>query len=133
MTDQGRSRTDTLVLDMPLRVHPRTPTDARHAADEVLGSVASSTRQCFLLLVTELVTNAVVHGRPPFSMRMLENHERLRIEVADTAARHPVVRDPEPHEPTGRGMVLVAAMADDWGVQDVPTGPGKVVWAELRR
>lgn len=84
------------------------------------------------LLSSELVTNALLHtGQGAVFDAALTADLRLRIEVQDGAARLPGRRrDPEAEYATsGRGLVLVEALADSWGVQ--LRGDGKVTWFEL--
>ncbi|MFF5988901.1 ATP-binding protein [Prauserella flavalba] len=131
MTERtGRRPPDTLLLDLRLRADDNAPSEARHATDGALGAVADGVRQSVLLIVTELVTNAVVHARSASSLRVLAGGGHVRVEVADSAREPPVVRSPSPRQPHGRGMLLISAMADEWGVRH--TDDGKVVWAELR-
>lgn len=82
------------------------------------------------LIVSELITNALnaQSGRTDLVLSV-RDHE-VRIEVRDDAAGAPVVRTPDVTEGHGRGLRIVAALADRWGVE--PDGPGKRVWAELR-
>ncbi|WP_246192549.1 ATP-binding protein [Kitasatospora atroaurantiaca] len=82
------------------------------------------------LLASELVTNALVHtGRGAVFDAVLTPEQRLRIEVQDGAARLPGRRTPAEYATSGRGLLLVEALADDWGVQ--LRGDGKVTWFEL--
>ncbi|MET9400074.1 ATP-binding protein [Kitasatospora sp. NPDC002965] len=84
------------------------------------------------LLSSELVTNALQHtSQGAVFDAVLTADLRLRIEVQDAAARLPGRRrDPEAEYATsGRGLVLVEALADSWGVQ--LRGDGKVTWFEL--
>lgn len=103
------------------------------------GSRASDT---VTLVVAELAANAVLHGRVPgrdFELRLTYDRSAglVRVEVSDThpARPQPPEAAPEPApEPAadaegGRGLLLVAAVADRWGVAE-RTGPGKTVWAE---
>ncbi|MFG3249510.1 ATP-binding protein [Streptomyces sp. NPDC048187] len=90
------------------------------------------------LITAELCANAVTHGRVPgrdFHVRLAAERdgERLRLEVSDTRVeRRPVIVSPaEPDSECGRGLLLVASLADDWGVTDRRGGPGKTVWATL--
>ncbi|MER7777166.1 ATP-binding protein [Streptomyces sp. NPDC096191] len=96
------------------------------------------------LIVAELAANAVTHGRVPcrdFELRLIHApHVHLHIEVSDTRAeRRPPARGatpaPSPLDETGRGLLLVDALADHWEVVDrVSRGvalPGKTVRAEL--
>lgn len=88
-------------------------------------------------VVAELASNAVLHGRVPGSDYRLtltvENRTRVRVEVTDTrgealpsSGRVPPPDDAE----SGRGLLLVEALADAWGVEAGPP-PRKTVWAEL--
>ncbi|MFI9629494.1 ATP-binding protein [Streptomyces sp. NPDC052042] len=89
-----------------------------------------------LLCVSELATNALVHGVPPgrgYLVRLLlrEGGAALRVEVHDSGDGEPVVREPGagPEGESGRGLLIVAAMADRWGVGE--RNPGKIVWCEF--
>ena len=81
------------------------------------------------LIISELVTNALLHGEPPVRVRVHAG-EVVRIEVRDTGRSAPIVLPRNTDAMTGRGLALVAALASSWGVDGDPTG-GKVVWAEL--
>ncbi|MFE9836512.1 SpoIIE family protein phosphatase [Streptomyces sp. NPDC005551] len=83
-----------------------------------------------LLVVSELVTNALVHtdGQVRLDLTLINN--RLRITVADTSPRTPVKPTSIGWEATGgRGMLLVEAMSASWGT--VPASGGKQVWSEI--
>ncbi len=85
-----------------------------------------------VLLVSELVTNAVRHARTELSdmwLRLEIDGDWLRIEVEDGDPRHPQPRTLTGPEESGLGFVLVDALADKWGVYETSTG--KAVWAEL--
>src|SRR6185437_2553275 len=71
------------------------------------------------LLVSELVTNAVLHAERTW----------LRIEVQDADRHWPEPRIPGRHDESGFGFILVDALASNWGVRE--TEAGKAVWAEL--
>ncbi|MEW1656072.1 MULTISPECIES: ATP-binding protein [unclassified Streptomyces] len=81
-----------------------------------------------VLLVSELITNALLHteGGAVVTARVTD---RLRVEVRDFAARRPEPRAPSAGGTSGRGLTLVRALADAWGVR--PEGVGKCVWFEL--
>lgn len=82
------------------------------------------------LLASELVTNALVHtDRGAVLDAVLTPEQRLRIEVLDGTARLPGRRTPSEYATSGRGLLLVEALADAWGVQ--LRGDGKVTWFEL--
>jgi anti-sigma regulatory factor (Ser/Thr protein kinase) len=89
------------------------------------------------LIAAELSANAVRHGHIPgrdFHVQLTLAEGTFRIEVTDTRAeRQPPSTPPTPDSTSesGRGLLLVAALADDWGVTPRPAAPGKTVWAEL--
>jgi serine/threonine-protein kinase RsbW len=85
-----------------------------------------------VLLVSELVTNAVLHAKTPAAilrLRLETAEGFLRIEVQDADPSWPQPRTPAGMDESGFGLMLVDALADKWGVRDTP--PGKTVWAEL--
>ncbi|MEZ0493792.1 SpoIIE family protein phosphatase [Kineococcus sp. TBRC 1896] len=83
------------------------------------------------LVLSELVTNALVHtaGDAGLTLRFDGAERRLRIAVGDSSTRSPRERDAPPDALGGRGLAIVDAVADAWGV-DV-TADGKTVWADL--
>ncbi|MGI5427160.1 ATP-binding protein [Streptomyces sp. CA-179760] len=85
-------------------------------------------------LVAELAANAATHGRLPgrdFRLVLEARCETLRIEVTDTRGEDlPRHRPPALTAESGRGLLLVEALADRWGVRLGPV-PRKTVWAEL--
>jgi anti-sigma regulatory factor (Ser/Thr protein kinase) len=84
------------------------------------------------LIVTELVANAVRHGSRPGKqvfVRLDVNAARLRIDVHDASSRQPTVRKVDALEEHGRGLLVVQALAQEWGFGPRPLGIGKVVWA----
>lgn len=85
-----------------------------------------------LLCVSELTTNALVHGVPPgrgFLLRAIPYENAVRVEVHDSGDGAPAVPPATQDAEGGRGLLLVAALADKWGVGE--RDPGKVVWCEL--
>ncbi|MFI1562485.1 ATP-binding protein [Streptomyces sp. NPDC020490] len=85
-------------------------------------------------VVAELANNAATHGRVPGRSFRLTLHVAggtLRIEVTDTRGDHcPVLREPGAGAESGRGLLLVDALADRWGVTE-GRFPRKTVWAEI--
>jgi Histidine kinase-like ATPase domain len=81
------------------------------------------------LLVTELVTNAVLHARTVIQVCLRKLENSVRLEVHDGSPARPSLRYHGPEATTGRGMAMVALLAESWGV-DV-AGEGKSVWAHL--
>lgn len=82
-----------------------------------------------VLLASELVGNAVVHGRSSVELRMALLARVLRIEVYDEDARLPSPSVPNPEAIGGRGLQIVATLSRSWGADPVPGG--KRVWCEL--
>jgi hypothetical protein len=95
--------------------------------------------ETLILLVSELVTNAVVHtGRPAVLRLSLPGpaapatpSATVRVEVADTSSRAPVPRCAGGDATGGRGLALVDCLADRWGWS--PEDAGKSIWCELDR
>ncbi|MFJ8544787.1 ATP-binding protein [Streptomyces sp. NPDC093586] len=87
-----------------------------------------------LLCVSELATNALLHGVPPgrgFLLRLLPYADGVRVEVHDSGDGVPAVPltpGVSQESEGGRGLLLVAELADKWGVGE--RAPGKVVWFE---
>jgi anti-sigma regulatory factor (Ser/Thr protein kinase) len=104
---------------------------ARRAARGWLaGSEMSSARFDDLqLVISELVTNAVIHARTPLRLVVHLDGQRVLTEVFDADSRLPRPTEvPGPHG--GRGLMLVDRLSDRWGCE--PSSDGKRVWAELR-
>ena len=83
------------------------------------------------LVVTELVTNAVLHGLPPIRLRVRGRRDRVRVEVSDAGAAMPLKIRGTPDGMTGRGLAVVDSLTNAWGVD--PDAGGKLVWADLGR
>jgi anti-sigma regulatory factor (Ser/Thr protein kinase) len=84
------------------------------------------------LCVSELATNALVHGVPPgrgFLLRMRYDGTLVRVEVHDSGDGQPRLDARTDEDEGGRGLLLVAALSDKWGVRQ--RDPGKVVWCEF--
>jgi anti-sigma regulatory factor (Ser/Thr protein kinase) len=82
-----------------------------------------------LLVVSELVTNAVRAGCSSADLSIEIDVEGVRVGVTDDGPGLPVVRLADPEDEHGRGMFLISAVASDWGVR--ATERGKEVWAAL--
>lgn len=84
-----------------------------------------------LLIVSELVTNAVRHATPPITIEVAcRAPEGLSVRVSDGSPLLPSGRPTTSHDESGRGMALVDLLSAEWGVE--PAEPGKAVWFHLR-
>ena len=83
-----------------------------------------------VLLTSELVTNAIMHGRSEARLRVHATRAGVRVEVGDDNDRAPVLQPRDDDALTGRGLSLLELTATTWGVQEAPVG--KVVWFFLR-
>jgi anti-sigma regulatory factor (Ser/Thr protein kinase) len=108
---------------------PPVPLSARRARDVVRAIVGSQDDGRVALVTSELVTNAVVHAHTAIELTVDVGPDQVMIEVHDEASSPPRGRDVLPHNTGGRGLALVATLADDWGVHPDPVG--KTVWAIL--
>lgn len=84
------------------------------------------------LVFTELISNAVRHGGGLREAQMSNTGEHLRLVAADDDPRSPALRARRADQPGGRGMHLIQALADRWGVDRRHTEIGKRVWVDLR-
>jgi len=112
----------------PLRLEPE-PAAARHARSWVTGILAGwpvEGVETARLLVSELVTNSVLHAGTPIAVAYRPEGARARFEVRDGHAAAPVPKRYAADSPTGRGLRLLASLAEDWGVERGPDG--KTVW-----
>ena len=82
------------------------------------------------LLVSELVTNAIKHGKPPCALSIRFTDAEVEISVEDGDGSMPVLRQRDELAEDGRGFLLVDALAADWGARLV--GSGKATWFTLR-
>ncbi|AZP22885.1 ATP-binding protein [Streptomyces aquilus] len=121
-------------LNLSLPAAPTAVTTARHRAVDAIAEwdvvLDDDVVHTAALVVSELVTNAVRHtatGQVSLHVRILES--ALRIEVCDSSPALPAHRDPDGHSESGRGLFLVAALAERCGAE--PTPVGKRCWAEI--
>jgi anti-sigma regulatory factor (Ser/Thr protein kinase) len=96
-----------------------------------MAHVVQPERASSIIQVTsELAANAVEHAGPPVELRAYATAQRLVVQTTDRSALPPVRRQSGREDERGRGLALVAALADTWGVR-LGLG-GKTTWAEFR-
>ena len=125
----GAEETEVIELD----ADADAPARGRHAVTEVLAGwgCEASAQEDLLLVVSELVTNAVVHGAEPIVVTVVHHPERVRVEVTDGLSdASPHTNRAAPDAETGRGLSVVTRLACAWGWRASP-GRGKTVWAEV--
>ncbi|MDX3850341.1 ATP-binding protein [Streptomyces sp. AK02-01A] len=113
--------------------HPRSVGRAREALDTTI-DLPEEPAATAALLLSELVTNALRHGSPPgreISVSLRRSDGLLKMEVEDAGDFLPRPRTPGVDDECGRGLALIVALADDWGVAP-RQGPGKRVWVTLK-
>ncbi|WP_432177096.1 ATP-binding protein [Streptomyces sp. Tue6028] len=111
-----------------------TAAEARRLARQscALWAFDEETGETAALLISELVTNAVRHGRSHSIRVRIERPtpDRVRLAAVDKKRCMVTLGRPSPENIGGRGLVLVDALSDWWGVDLLPWG--KRVWAEIR-
>ena len=119
---------------LSLGAGPRGVQDARRwVVDAFEGMDRTDLCECAEVAVSEVVTNALLHGRPPIQVRVRGTQEHPRVEVRDGSSDPPQLSVPTDHDDLeavlltfGRGLNIVARASDAWGAEIEEDG--KVVW-----
>jgi anti-sigma regulatory factor (Ser/Thr protein kinase) len=112
------------------------PAAARHQARTILHEAGWTPDRIedACLVVSELVTNAILHGGGSARLRLDLDDERLHIQVEDHNHQLPRRRPSPSTQLHGRGLWIVDALSESWGSEIDPSGAdGKLVWATLSR
>lgn len=121
---------DEREISTSLPKDPSSPSAARRLVTRACEDWGcTSVLDAALLVVTELVTNALVHAGTACDLRVRLRAGVLRLEVDDEGRGTPDLQRSSTSDEHGRGLFLVSAMALSWGIG--PTDDGKTVWAEL--
>jgi PAS domain S-box-containing protein len=123
------SRSRTVVLHVPRERAQLADVRARAGAAMRSWALLDDVVHTGTLLASELVTNGLVHGRGAVELRLRLTRDRLVVEAEDSGHHMPRRRRAGADEEVGRGLHLVASLADRWGAR--LTEDGKVVWAEV--
>jgi anti-sigma regulatory factor (Ser/Thr protein kinase) len=113
------------------RAVPTSVSAARDATRTFIASLPIT--EDALVVVSELVANAVRHGAEPIALYLAWDGGALRIEVSDGDSRVECVKAVAPslHNDYGRGLILTDHLATSWGAHAGPRGLGKTVWATI--
>jgi sigma-B regulation protein RsbU (phosphoserine phosphatase) len=119
------------MLTTTLEPNPATPGRARRAATEWLGATGATKAQVdkAVLIVSELVTNAVVHAGTAIELRLDWDGPHLRIEVTDGGPARGALMSHQSPAGGGRGLFIVDHLSESWGFEIGRTG--KRVWANV--
>ena len=130
MTSPGLGRRPA---HLDLEQHPAAVRRARRFVHDQChaAGVNDDTSDTAVLLTSEIVTNAFLHGRSAARVTLMTTGDRLRVEVGDDNSRLPQVAEPEREALNGRGLAIVDTLATSWGAAQ--HAEGKVVWFELVR
>jgi anti-sigma regulatory factor (Ser/Thr protein kinase) len=111
---------------------PGSTRSARHFVLQAAGNASPDLRDAIAVMVGELAMNAVQHARTDFEITVELTDGTLRVQVTDSAGNRPAAGPmPPPATSRGRGLPIVASLADDWGVIPSPAGPGKSIWFKI--
>jgi anti-sigma regulatory factor (Ser/Thr protein kinase) len=127
----GSAEASTNRAQRSLPAQPMSVPLARSWAEGWLAGTAmpADEADAVLLVLSELVTNAVRQGDGPVRVTLEAQDRAVVVEVFDTGHRMPLVGDADPESTGGRGLNLIAAVCEKWGVREELEG--KTVWARL--
>jgi anti-sigma regulatory factor (Ser/Thr protein kinase) len=115
-----------------LNPHPTSVGAARRFVRDVLMSrqVADPVVETVELLTSEVVTNAIIHGRSGPLLAVQVNERAVRVAVGDVSPELPVRRPGRLDDVSGRGVIIIDELASAWGVERERNG-SKRVWFEV--
>ena len=127
-------QTEQVPPSTPMRLQPTlsAPATARaHVAAACRGVLSPEATEAARLLVSELVTNCVLHAHSMITLAVDCDGSHVAVAVGDDGEGMPEIRDDVTNQDTGgRGLHLVEALAGEWGIRPRDDG-GKVVWFRL--
>jgi DNA-binding NarL/FixJ family response regulator len=125
------SAAEDMAADLELPAAPSSPRRARAWVRDLLSADDGALVSSVELLVSELVTNAVVHAESAPRIEIHLGRDAVRVAVLDDDPALPRQRAPDEARPGGRGLRLVESISDRWGAER--SDGGKVVWFEIDR
>lgn len=121
-------RTESFTVERHLSEEMGSITVARQIVRDALDAWHyAGKHEDVLLVVSELVTNALIHGAGAPVLRLTGGSTHIRIEVGDSSEEMPQAREPGPGN--GWGMHVIGRLSSRWGISQHEGG--KVVWCEL--
>jgi anti-sigma regulatory factor (Ser/Thr protein kinase) len=117
-------RTLLTVAVIELRPEPTSPGRARRFVRSLMSAwgVGDQVVDDAELLVTELVTNAVIHARTAVTLEVEAADGTVRFKVSDESPRRVEIKSPSPESATGRGLILLDQIASEWEVTHTAAG-----------
>jgi anti-sigma regulatory factor (Ser/Thr protein kinase) len=118
-------------VDETIKASPRAPGEARRAVEQVAPHVDAGVLRDTQLLVSEVVTNSIRHSGSddPIQLRVWARSNGLKVEIADGGdGFNAAAMSPHATDEGGRGLMIVDALADRWGVTNDARAR---VWFEL--
>lgn len=117
-------------LDLPATTDS-VPVARRFVRQLIDAAASGADTDTAVLLVSEVVTNAVLHARTPMTVEVQTSGDEVRVEVRDGSPVHPRIHAFSPTSATGRGLRLLDRLAARWGVERDAASGGKIVWFEV--
>jgi anti-sigma regulatory factor (Ser/Thr protein kinase) len=110
------------------------PRAARHALDELNGHIDPGLKDDIRLLVSEVITNSVIHAQPQppgeVALDVWASHEVVRVAITDRGPGFVAAKRPRGGERSGWGLMMVDRLAHRWGVE---LDDGTEVWFEFQQ
>jgi anti-sigma regulatory factor (Ser/Thr protein kinase) len=103
--------------------------EARGYVRSLLVGYGRDLTDAVVLLTSELVSNAIVHGESAITIDIGRIDGHVRVSVSDESEKLPELHFPDPFDPNGRGLAIVNELSDAWGVERGANG--KTVWFTL--
>lgn len=94
---------------------PSSVGDARRYVADGLTGVSTEQLEVIVLAVSELAANSVRHAGTPFTVTVDQDDHEVRVTVNDAGTGRPAIQNPGPMTPSGRGLLIVERISDEWG------------------
>jgi anti-sigma regulatory factor (Ser/Thr protein kinase) len=104
---------------------------ARRFVTRIISDAPVEARESVAVMVSELSTNALVHAASGFDVVVDRSGETVLVAVTDWGGGAPELRSPKSTEPHGRGLRIVEALSDEWGIVSTSGGVKKTIWFRL--